>query len=86
MAAQYHVGQVLPPHHVDDIGDVGLHVDPNAQEMRTLAESCQRRRENAVAGVAKPVGDPPPTPAAVPSAVDEDEGIGYGNLRNRASI
>ena len=44
-----------------------------AGEMRALAEAGQRRRVDAVAGGAQPLGDALPHPVALPGAVNEDE-------------
>ena len=38
-------------------------------------QACQRRREHFVTFGFEQVGDAPPAPAAVPGAVNEDEGV-----------
>src|SRR4029077_16446465 len=77
MAAQHDVAQAFPFHHIDHVDDVSLQVDPGAQQVRSLAEPGQRRRENRVAAAAQPVGDAQPTPTAMPGAVDEDKSVGH---------
>src|SRR5262249_8215279 len=68
---------------VDDaehVGDVQRKIDAGMQQMRTLAEAGQRRRERIMTSRAQPVGNPLPAPAAVPRAVDEDEGRHFALL------
>jgi hypothetical protein len=52
-------------------------VNARPQQMRALAQPGQRRRENRVAIEAKPIGDAPPAPAAMPGAVHQHKGVGH---------
>ena len=48
-----------------------------AERLRALAEPGQRRGEHLVAFGGEQVGDAAVAPAAVPGAVNEDEGVGH---------
>jgi hypothetical protein len=75
--AEHHVAQPLPFQQVHDIGDMGGEIDTRRQQMRALAQPGQRRRKNNVAIAAKPIGDAPPAPAAMPSTVNQHKGVGH---------
>ena len=60
--------------HPDDVLDVGLQPDQRREQVRPLRQPGQRRRVHLVAGRPQRTGHPVPAPAAVPGAVDEDEG------------
>ena len=75
--AQHDVGQPLPFHHIDDVGDVGGDIDLRTEKMRAFAESGKRRREDLVAAAAKPIGNAWPAPTAMPSAMNQDERMGH---------
>ena len=65
--------QVLPFHHIDDVGDVGVEIDVLRQEVRTFAEPGEGGREHLVALLLQKIRHTPPAPAAVPGAVDQHE-------------
>src|SRR5262245_17831012 len=60
--------------HARHVGDVQGKIDSGVAKVPALAKAGQRRREYDVAACPQPVGDASPGPAAVPRAVDEDEG------------
>src|SRR5204863_63307 len=74
MADEDHVPQVLELEHRDDILHMRVQVGVGARQVRALADAGERWREHLVAGRAQQWDDLPPAPAAVPAAVDKDEG------------
>ena len=80
MADQHHIGQPLVFDDADHVGDVQGEIDAGAQQVRALAEAGERRGEHLVPARSQPVDDAPPGPAAMPGAVNEDEGFGVSGL------
>src|SRR5262249_2498011 len=75
MADQHEVPQLLVFDHTEDVGDVQGEIDAGTQQVRALAEAGQRRGEHDVSTCPQPVDDAAPGPAAMPGAVDKDEGL-----------
>ncbi len=67
------IGQSLAGDHGCDILDMGVEIGRTGNQMRPLAKTRERRRENAMALRAQPLGDIAPIPAAAPGAVDQNE-------------
>lgn len=66
--------QVFTLEHADDVLDVGVETYVPAEQMRALAQSGQGRGVDLMTRPPQMRRDPLPTPAAQPSAVDENEG------------
>ena len=47
------------------------------EQVRTLPQAGECRREHLVALGGEQVGDPPPAPSAMPGAMNQDEGVGH---------
>jgi hypothetical protein len=71
---QDHVAQVLEMQQVDDLRDVTVKVDVGCEQVRTLAETGQRRRVHLVSVRSQQPSDRLVAPAAVAAAVNQDEG------------
>src|SRR3954452_18804705 len=81
MPAQHHVREALPLHQVDYVGRVRADVDARAHQMAALAKAGQRRSEHLVALGFQEVRDPPPAPAAMPGAVNQDKRVACARHR-----
>src|SRR6185369_10348618 len=58
---------------IDDVRDVGLQGDREAQEVESFPESSERRREDLVTLRAPQIGDCLPARSTMPSAVEKNE-------------
>ncbi len=79
MADEHDVGELFGADEAANVLDMGRKIHRFVEQVRALAEAGERRREHAPAAGFQPVGDEAPAPAAVPGAVDEDEGRGRGS-------
>src|SRR5215472_15653016 len=74
MAAQDHVRQFLAMDDADDVLDVRAEIDRAAHQMGAFAKSGQSRRIDLVPSLAQQPRHPPIAPAAMPGAVNQNEG------------
>src|SRR6516164_5210021 len=79
MAAQDHVRQFLATDDADDVLDVRAEIDRAAHQVGAFAESGQSRRIDLVPGLAQQPRHPLIAPAAMPGAVNQNEG-GHGSF------
>ena len=68
-----HVAEALEREHVDDVGDVRVEVDVGMEQVRALTEAGEGRGVDVVAVVAQTSSNALVAPAAVPTAVHQDE-------------
>jgi hypothetical protein len=73
VATEDNVGQVLALKHTANVSDVRVKIDVSTHQVRPLTQARQGGRVDLMARQAQQRRDPPPAPAAVPRAVDEDE-------------
>jgi len=78
MAAQYHIIQLLLSKEVDDLFDVGGHVDRRESIPGPFREAGKRGREHPMAPRSQEVGEPPVAPAAMIGAMDQHVGPRIG--------
>ncbi len=57
----------------DDVADVGVQRDVGSEQVGSVGEARQGWGVDQVSLCSQPVGDSLPAPAAVPTAMDEDE-------------
>src|SRR5215471_14475181 len=74
MAAQDHVRQFLAMDDADDVLDVRAEIDRAAHQMGAFAKSGQSRRIDLVPSLAQQPRHPLIAPAAMPGAVNQNEG------------
>src|SRR5262245_26195922 len=74
MAAQDHVRQFLAMDDADDVLDVRAEIDRGAHQVGAFAESGQSRRIDLVSSLAQQPRHPLIAPAAMPGAVNQNEG------------
>jgi hypothetical protein len=77
MATQHRVRQLLAADDTDDVLNVRVEIDRAVDQVSALAEAGQSRRIDLVPGLAQQPRHPFVAPAAMPSAVNQNEG-GHG--------
>src|SRR5207302_3987550 len=75
MRHQTEVREIFPSDDVDDVGEVEVEIDILAHEMGAFAEPGQGWSENPMTFVLQQIAHASPAPAAVPGAMNEDEGF-----------
>src|SRR5262249_36943978 len=76
MADEHEIAQPFVFDDAKHIGNVQGEVDARAEQVCSVAETGVRRCEHVVPAGAQAVDDALPGPAAMPGAVNEDEGLG----------
>ncbi len=72
VSAQHYIRKLLPANQVHYVVDMRFEVDLRREQMRSLSDARQRRREHFVPLRLQRLADAFPAPAAVPRAVNQD--------------